>query len=146
MLSPETLSFDNFQLMPLQTEFLFHVTACHGAHISLGTKSRQTQELEVVLGADSNRRAVILDKRGGSSVEVQSIQRPGLLSCDRDREFLLSWSDGVLKVREGRLHGELLLDWVIPNCEAAVYLGFSTEPGAPGHFLFDRTQGRKYFV
>ena len=115
--------------------------ACHSARVALATNlnNQSSNIYEIVIGGWSNIKSVIRKSiRGASEVEEDT---PEILSCDRLREFYLSWKDGLITVSTGAEFTHVFLSWKDPAPFQVNYMSVSTGWGATGEWQIPHSHG-----
>ena len=128
-----------------ESDVIFKVTACREAHVTLTsfTQNAQARNYEILLGTENN----MASKIGRGSVDAGGVRvaTPGILNCDSERYFWISWSyqSAIIEVGRGMVPGEMgfmnLRDTEEPYDIRAMSIG--TPAGVSGVWQFGSTKG-----
>lgn len=127
------------------TKISVRVRACHSARLSLAQTlhDQSSNAYEVVIGGYDNTLSLIRKQVGGD-IEASS-ETPGILSCDRMREFYISWEDGIVSLSSDKDLAHSLVAWHDDNPHSVHFLSVSTGWGATGEWEIPHTYGNPLY-
>ena len=99
-----------------KTYFEFRVQACSGAILALYSNYWGWYNYEIGIGLEDNSMLMIYDDK--IYTVVREIVYPDLLSCWVERQFWVSWKDGVVRIGQGLYPHSQLLEYVDPAPQA----------------------------
>ena len=122
----------------MQQEFVFSVLACHRAHVYLSTGDVNSPLYNIAIGDDKNRQSTIRDKNNSPVLVANT---PGILDCQEERDFWLSWTDQTIRVGEGSDSGNMFLEYYMPDYVPITEVSVVTEDYATGVWDFKAQNG-----
>ena len=146
VLTPDSFSSDISWFNPLVEHFIFSVCACKHAHIIFSSDLQDTMDHELIIGYKDNTVSALWDVRSGNSELVAQANTAGILDCYRDRDFWITWAEGIVRFGRGQLFEHMVLEHTVPNYNAFTSVSLSSSDGATGEFNYDIKQGKASFL
>lgn len=101
----ETNALDHVVLATERKFFLFSVRACRSVQLHLTHLPGVVNDhaYEIIIGGPDNTKSAI--RKLPPDEQLHEFDTQNILSCETDRVFWTTWSDGVIKVGEGDIVG-----------------------------------------
>ena len=145
VLSPEEPRLGQVWFIPLLEQFLFDVRACSEAHVHLSTTvaTRAAPTYDLIIGAQNNMQTTLVDENGVVQVQVDT---PEILHCYENRDFWITWNDGIIRLGEGMEYGSVVLEYIMPSAYYFIHVSLLTDNDFEGEWNFRMDSGKQVQV